>query len=292
MTTNIPPARERGRSEHEEDRHDTGQGFSVVVQEGLGCGPISSPSKLTGLGAAFAEIERLVRIQNATPRFGVISKPCSNGAMIGCLLAAFSGCTSFATPRSAAVNPGLHLLTQASLGTPPGDGAAWFWALDCAVNCDRVLPAFELNLTYGSASVDGGGRSLGVGLNGDQPYVEGYQQFGDGDHNPWGIGGRLGLALGGWHEHRVFLRFDRTLGSRSRLLLNPGLFLHTGKSPNGLQRGTFVAVSQSVGFEQRPSASSSFTWAPSVTLVLGRGSRTNFDTFGSGFLVASVTVTF
>ena len=210
-------------------------------------------------------------------------------AVLACFMAVLSGCTSFATPRSASVQPGVHMLVQGSVSTPPGDGAAWFWALDCASNCNHAIGAAEFNLTYGFLPEDGLGFSFGGGVNGTESYLEGYKQFRGGVQNPWGFGARLGLPLYPWHEHRIFLRYDKILESGNRLLYNPSVIIHSGNSPSGMQPGTFVGLTQSVGFQRRGPGSQVTS---ALTLVLGRGRRNEFGTFGSAFLVGSVSVVF
>lgn len=112
------------------------------------------------------------------------------------LLGPLSGCTTFATPRSAEVRPGNQFSVQAALGSPPGDEAAWFWSFDCATDCNHAVGGVDLNFTRGWVKEDGRGFTFGGGLNGTQPYVEGFLQLKSGPQDPLGVGGRLGLMFG------------------------------------------------------------------------------------------------
>ena len=134
---------------------------------------------------------------------------------------------------------------------------------------------------------------MGVGTNGVHPYVDGYVQLGGG-RAPFGVGGRLGVPLfENWSEHQVYGRLDLRTGGRTRLLLNPALFVHEGRSPNGENPGSFVAFVQGVGLMIEGERVS---WTPSVAVVSGRARRTSgverlgpeWSVFGSAAL--SVTV--
>ena len=186
------------------------------------------------------------------------------------LLSLLAGCTSFATVRSAEVRSGPSASLQASARTPPGDEAAWFWSLDCAERCNRPVPGADAGATVGWRP--GAGRravALGVGLNGLYPYVDGYVQLGDGGR-PFGLGARVGLPLTSWREHQLYGRYDVTLGPSRRLLLNPALFLHEGRSPNGENAGSFLAFVQGIGVEHRGEAMS---LTPALAIGVGRARR-------------------
>ena len=101
-----------------------------------------------------------------------------------------------------------------------------------------------------AAGSESAGRpvELGGGINGPSPYVEGYLQIGRGDR-PWGIGGRLGIPLlTGWGASALYARVDIPRAGDGAILLNPTLFLHAGRSPNGQNRGMFLGFAPAVGY--------------------------------------------
>lgn len=211
-------------------------------------------------------------------------------AVLGALLATLEGCTSFVPVRSAEVVPGRRLDVGATLATPPGDAAAWFWAYDCDYRCDRWVPSVDVGFTKGVVP-DAGGRPYewGAGLAGFYPYAHGYVQLRPGPR-PFGIGTRAAISFAGWYELSLHARQDVPLGRRTRLLLVPAGFLHGGNSPNGRNPGTFAAVAQGIGLE-RDAGRSSVT--PSVLFVLGRVDRSSYGqrtTDVTGFLVMSLSV--
>jgi hypothetical protein len=180
---------------------------------------------------------------------------------------------------------------QASASTPPGDVTAWFWSFDCAVNCDRVVVGGDVGLTYGWPSAGKAGAALGVGVNGTHPYVDGYLQLGAG-RNPFGVGARIGPPVTSWREHQLYGRFDVRLSENTRLLLNPALFIHEGRAPNGASPGSFVGFVQGVGLLM---AGSRVSWTPAIALVAGRAQRKSYgQKYGperSVFGAASLSVT-
>jgi hypothetical protein len=203
------------------------------------------------------------------------------------------GCTSFATVRSAEVRPGPAAALHASASTRPGDVAGWFWSDDCAQACDHRVLGGDAGLTYGWPRGGGAGAfALGVGLSGTHPYVDGYLQLGAG-RQPFGVGARVGPPVTSWREHQLYGRYDVRLGGTTRLLLNPALFLHEGRAPNGASPGSFVGFVQGVGLLLEGARVS---WTPAVALVAGRAQRTSYgQQYGpvrSVFGTASLGVTF
>jgi hypothetical protein len=203
-----------------------------------------------------------------------------------------SGCTSFATVRPARVQPGGAFIVQGSITTPPGEEAGWFWSVDCAVACNGPVVAVDAAYTYGWT----GARSyaLGVGVNGGMvPYVEAYAQLGGDTARAYGLGARIGIPAFGWASHQLYARYDVPLAGGTRLLLNPGVFLHAGNSPNGENPGHFVALVPAIGVEHRGARR---TTVPAVALVVGRGERESYGRpvrpFTAVFAAASVSVTF
>jgi hypothetical protein len=213
------------------------------------------------------------------------------GVIVAALLPYASGCTSFATVRSAEARPGTSVALHASVSTPPGDVAGWFWSYDCVQACDHPVSGGDAGLTYGRPR-GGGGAAVGVGLNGLHPYVDAYVQLGAG-RRPFGVGARVGPPLTSWREHQLYARYDVRLGGATRLLLNPALFLHEGRAPNGASPGTFLAFVQGVGllFEGER-----VSWAPAIALVAGRAQRNGYgQQYGpvwSVFGTASLGTTF
>jgi hypothetical protein len=210
------------------------------------------------------------------------------------LLAPLAACTSFATLRSAEVRPGPAFTVQAALAFAPGDEAGWFWSLDCEINCDHGVPGLDLSLAFGSRPSSAGiPYALGFGFNGIYPYLEGYFQLHRGRALPFGLGARLGIPASGWSEHQLYGRLDVTLGTGARLLLDPGLFFHTGNSPNGQNPGTFVGFVQGVGLELSDGV---LAITPGVSIVWGRAERHSYgEQIGPAyraFAMASVGVTF
>ena len=183
------------------------------------------------------------------------------------LAMAASGCTSFSTVRPATITPGPSFLMQASMAAPPGDEASWFYSFDCASNCDRSIPSTDLVLSYGRVPSGGTGMpfTLGVGVNGLTPYVEGYVQLSR-SAAPFGLGARVG-SMGSWSEHQVYLRFEKTVAENTKLLWNPGVLVHTGNSPNGDNPGTLRALVNGFGIE---AASGSVAVTPSASVVWSR----------------------
>jgi hypothetical protein len=215
----------------------------------------------------------------------------SNTNVVSALLLT-SGCTTFGAVRSAEVHAGPSVAVQGSFSSPVGDEAGWFWTLDCAGHCDTPVAGVEAVVTYGWPNASGGrGVAVGVGASGVYPFVDGYVQLGAG-RVPFGVGGRVGLPLTSWREHQLSGRVDVPLGGGRALLLNPGLFVHEGRSPNGASRGHFVGFTQGVGL-LIPGAHVDLT--PAVTLVAGSARREGYGTVHgpaqSAFATASVALT-
>jgi len=204
-----------------------------------------------------------------------------------------SACTSFATVRSAEVHPGPSTALHVSVSTPPGDVAGWFWSFECVQACDHQVIGGDLGLTYGFAP-DGGGRpiAIGVGTNGTFPYLDAYVQLGAG-RRPFGMGARIGLPATSWSEHQLYARYDVPLGGTTRLLLNPAVFLHEGRAPNGESPGSFIGFVQGVGLLLEGERMS---LTPALALVAGRAQRNSYGQpygpVGSVFGTASLGVTF
>jgi len=202
------------------------------------------------------------------------------------------GCTTFATVRSAEPYPGTSVSLQASASTPPGDLASWFWSFDCAEACNHSIVGGDLGVTYGW-QLGGGPRAMtiGAGINGLSPYVDGYMQLAAGPR-PFGLGARLGLPALSWNEHEIYARYDIPIAKESRLLLNPGVFLHQGRSPNGASSGSFLGFVQGVGLQIEGEYVS---WTPAVAVVAGQSRRDRYGNrdgpVSSVFATASMGVT-
>ncbi len=220
------------------------------------------------------------------------SKRVLPAALGSILIVAVAGCTSFSTLRSAEVYAGPSVNIQASVSTPTGPVTGWFWSFDCAEMCDHPVAGVDLGFTYGvPAGLAGRPVALGLGANGTHPYVDAYVQLGK-STRPYGVGARVGLPITGWLEHQLYGRYDVRVGPTRRLLLNPALFVHHGRAPNGESPGSFVAFVQGVGllFE-----GDGVSFTPGVALVAGRAERTSYGRrFGpetSVFGTASLGVT-
>lgn len=183
-----------------------------------------------------------------------------------------AGCTSFSTVRSAEVMPGPSVTAQASLSTPVPDATGWFWSFDCAQDCGHAIPGGDVGVTWGTSRARAGAFALGVGMSGAHPYIDGYLQLGAG-RQPFGLGVRLGPPVTSWREHQLYARWDARLGGATRLLLNPALFVHEGRSPNGENRGSFVGFVQGIGLLH---VGERVSWGPSVAIVAGRARRTSY----------------
>jgi hypothetical protein len=190
------------------------------------------------------------------------------------------------------VRPGPSAMLQASASSWPGDVAGWFWTYDCAQLCNHPVVGGDVGLTYGWPRARGAGAfALGVGVSGMHPYVDGYLQLAGGSQ-PFGLGVRVGPPITSWREHQIYARYDVRTGGR-RLLLNPALFIHEGRSPNGANPGSFIGFVQGVGLLHE---GEHVSWTPAVALVVGRAQRTsNRERYGpvwSTFGTASLGVTF
>jgi hypothetical protein len=212
---------------------------------------------------------------------------------MGVVVAMATACTSLSTVRSAEVRPGPALTVQASGSTPTGDLAGWFWSYDCATSCTTNVPGLDASIAFGHGMEDGKGSTFGFGTSGFYPFLEVYTQL-DTGRTPFGIGGRIGLPLIGWSEHRLYGRMDFPAGNgKDRLLWNPGLVLTMGASPNGENTGTFIGVTNGLGIQM---GDGGVVWTPSVSLVSGRASINRWgEREGpewSTFMTAAMSVSF
>lgn len=165
------------------------------------------------------------------------------------LAAACAACSSFSTVRSAVVHPGPSLMIHGSIASPPGDETAWFYAFNCASDCNEVLSGGDIGLSFSHVPEKGTPFTFGLGSNGLYPYAEGYWQIARSERRPFGVGARLGLSVWSWTQHQVYARFNRPSDEGSTFLWNPGIIYHTGNSPNGENRGSFLGLVQSFGWE-------------------------------------------
>ena len=93
--------------------------------------------------------------------------------------------------------------------------------------------------------------------------------FGD-----FGMGARLGVPVVS-SARASALRALRRAARRhdSELLLNPALFLHEGRAPNGASPGSFIGFVQGLGLLIEDEQVS---WTPAVALVAGRAQRNSY----------------
>jgi hypothetical protein len=195
--------------------------------------------------------------------------------LVATVLSLLSGCTTFSTVRSAEPYLGPSVALQASRSTPPGDLASWLWSFDCAERCNHPIVGGDLGFTYGWRPNSGPrAMTLGAGVSGVSPYVDGYVQLAAGPR-PFGVGARLGLPVLSWHDHQIYARYDIPIDAKSRVLLNPGVFVTEGQSPNGQSSGSFLGVVQGMGLQIDGEYVS---WTPAVAVVAGQSRR---DRYGS-----------
>lgn len=183
------------------------------------------------------------------------------------------GCTSFSTVRSAAVTTGSAFTVQAAVSSPPGDVAAWFWSIDCAQECNHPVAGGDFTYAYGRGMASRQPYTIGAGLNGLLPYVEGYVQLDTSRTRPFGVGVRAGLPVLGAMQHQVYARYDVALSPGVRWLWNPGIVYHSGNSQNRENPGTFLGLVQGVGVAIGKGAR---VFTPSVALVWGRAERRSY----------------
>jgi hypothetical protein len=151
-----------------------------------------------------------------------------------------------------------------------GNETSWFWDVgsDDPLGSSGLLPVAEVGLYYGFKAGEALRLfSIGVLMSGDVPQAEIYAQLCDEEKVDYGIGAHLGLPTG-WHSHQLFFLYDRRLRENIKLILTPGLFYHTGQSPNGANTGSLLFFTQSVGLAFE---SSRVTFSPCVALITGRG---------------------
>ena len=188
------------------------------------------------------------------------------------LLLAAAACTTFGGVRSAEVRPGLSAEASVSSSGNVGDVAGWFWSDECLYPCNTNVFGVAGRVTYAFTAL-----ALAVGVDGTHPHIEAYAQLGRG-RVPFGIGARLGVGVDDMpREHGLFARVDVPLGTRSRLLLNPALFVNENEWFGGGDQqnvGTFIGFAQGVGFEY-DAGNVSFT--PALTVVRARARHEHFS---------------
>ena len=94
-----------------------------------------------------------------------------------------------------------------------------------------------------------------------------------GGPRPFGVGARLGIPAWSWRDHQIYARYDIPIGGETRVLLNPGVFLHEGTSPNGQNSGSFLGVVQGMGLQIEGEYVS---WTPAVAVVAGQSRRNRY----------------
>lgn len=190
-----------------------------------------------------------------------------------------AGCASFATVRSAEVTPGLAVVVQASVASLPGGELA---QIECG-SCAAAPVSGDVAFAYG---LNGGSHvpfTIGAGMTGTYPYLEGYAHLGRGKM-PFGIGARAGIPPQPM-MHELYGRLDIPLARWARVLWNPGVVYLSGHSsgtggffdPSG--SGWFIGTTQGVGIQF---GAGNFTLTPSAALVFGRADQmTGRDRFGT-----------
>ncbi len=194
-----------------------------------------------------------------------------------------AGCSTFVPVRSAQVETGGRVEVVATVATPPGEDAGWFFSLDCGATCDASGPALGVGMTVGGRTDGGWAYEVGGGLAGLFPYAEGFLQL-RGGAGPIGVGGGFGLSRGAGFEDVVYRAYDLAEVDGSRVYGTTSLFRHAGRSPNGQVGGSLTALGQGFGIELGP-------LAPSAALVVARVGRDDYGRFRSSrtaFLVLGV----
>jgi len=194
------------------------------------------------------------------------------------LALSLSACTTFGGVRSAAVRPGFSAEASVASSGNVGDVSGWFWSDECVYPCNTNVFGVGGRVSYGFTSQTGPALALSVGIDGLYPHVEGYAQLGRG-RVPFGIGARVGIPVDDMsREHGLFARIDVPLGARTRLLLNPALFVHEdewfGTKTDNQTSGMFVGFVQGVGLEYD---AGNVSFIPSVSVVRARSRHRGYD---------------
>lgn len=200
------------------------------------------------------------------------------------------GCTTFAPVRSAEVAPGYSHDMGITLASAPGEEAAWFWSLECEVECDHAILSYGMSSSYGVVSDEGRAYELGAGLAGTYPYLHGFVQVRRGAR-PFGIGARIGLSVKGWREDALLAAYDIILGPADRLLFTSTVFRHGGNSPNGENPGSFLAFAQAIGLRH---GTGRRRLTPSLGLAVGRVRRSSYGrriSAVTGLIVVGLSMT-
>lgn len=181
------------------------------------------------------------------------------------LLPALASASSLTSTRPAQVNTGFAFHLTGGVTSPVHGDTYWFYDLagDNSHPDSSPLPLAEAGVTLGDRRVH-----LGLFARSPCPQVEVYGQLYDGKKVDVGVGARAGIPVFGWAAHQAFLRSDYQLRRNIKLLVDPGVYYHTGKSPNGETKGSLLFFTQSVGlaFTTRR-----VTFTPSLSLVTGSG---------------------
>jgi hypothetical protein len=168
------------------------------------------------------------------------------------------------------------MIVQASITTPPGDEASWFYSFDCASACNHPIAAGEVGVAFGrvpSTPDRGTPFTLGIGLNGFFPYAEGYVQLSRSAAAPYGVGARVSV-FGNWRQQQIYARVNKPLRPDVTMLWNPGVLVHQGRSPNGENPGSILALVNGLGLEL---GSGSTALTPSIAVVLSHSQHDNWN---------------
>lgn len=118
------------------------------------------------------------------------------------LAAACAACSSFSTVRSAVVHPGPSLMIHGSIASPPGDETAWFYAFNCASDCNEVFSGGDIGLSFSHVPEKGTPFTFGLGSNGLYPYAEGYWQIARSERVPSALARDLACPCGAGRSTR------------------------------------------------------------------------------------------
>lgn len=198
------------------------------------------------------------------------------------------GCASFSSMRPADIKQGISFHIKGGLSNPPGRETYWFYDFgsDCPLCFSKPIAISEIGLNYGFKPY-----SLGVLMNGFVPQLELYRQLHEGDKSDYGFGGRLGIPIG-WHSHQLYFVYHKKMNDHLKVMFNPGLFYHTGQSPNGANTGSLLFFTQGIGLAIE---SNYITFLPGVAFIGGKGELSISDEpkrrFNDFFMTFSLALT-
>ncbi|RMD94554.1 MAG: hypothetical protein D6814_14365 [Calditrichaeota bacterium] len=180
-----------------------------------------------------------------------------------------TGCASFAPMRSAQVAPGFSGDVKLGMTSSLSKEAYWLYdaGSDCPLCDSKPIAVSEVAFRYGIKKP--GARGIQLGLVGNDMDAQ-LEFFSEVRQRPaWKLGGglRLGLPLvASWASHQLFVVYERRLGENSTFCYAPGIYYHTGHSPNCMNHGSLFLLSQGLGLEF---STGLVSLTPAVTISVG-----------------------